>query len=256
MSAAEPTRKVALVAGGSGGVGRAIVRALAADGFDVAIGYRRNRTAAVELAAQVAADDTRAEVVELDLSAEETARRGVVETVDRFGRIDVAIYAAGPYIPQKWIGAITGGEMREMLLGDAMACFHLLAAALEHLRVSSGAFLAISTPAARRHIKKDSLSSVPKAAIEAMVRAVAVEEGRFGVRANCVAIGFIEAGMYHELRERGDFDDRYVEAAKANIPLGRSGSDTDIANAIAFLARDSSSYVTGQTIAVDGGLGN
>jgi NAD(P)-dependent dehydrogenase (short-subunit alcohol dehydrogenase family) len=246
---------VALVAGGSGGVGQAIARKLGADGFDIAVGYRRNVEVARQVVQALEAGGRRALAVRMDLEQPEEVHRGVADTVDALGTIDVAVYAAGPYIPQLWIGDVQPEMMRTMLSGDAYACFTLLSCVLPALRESHGSFVAITTPAAQRHIKKDVLSAVPKAAVEAIVRAVASEEGRFGVRANCVGVGFIDAGMFHELREKGEYSDAYVEAALRNIPLGRMGSAEDIAEAVAFVAsRERAGYVTGQTIVVDGGV--
>ncbi|MFF1553019.1 SDR family NAD(P)-dependent oxidoreductase [Rhodococcus erythropolis] len=255
MSQSMSDTKKVLIAGGSGGVGQEIARRLAEDGYEVAIGYRRNSSPAQELANSLRSVGYRATAVELDLSSHAAAVDGVTRAIARMGRVDVAVCAAGPYIPQRWLGDIEAPEFDNMMQADTSACFYFLRNVLGSLRESQGSFIALSTPAATRHIKKDALSSIPKAAIEAMVRGVAAEEGRNGVRANCVAVGFIDAGMFHELRRQGDFSDHYVDAAIAAIPLRRMGTGADIANAVAFLADSKSSYITGQTIAVDGGLG-
>jgi NAD(P)-dependent dehydrogenase (short-subunit alcohol dehydrogenase family) len=114
--------------------------------------------------------------------------------------------------------------------------------------------VAITTPATVRYAVKDVLSAAPKAAIEALVKGVAAEEGRFGVRANCVGCGVIMDGMYHQLIERGDFTDRFLESTKQLLALHRLGSAEDIAQAVAFLASDRAGYITGQTLMVDGGF--
>jgi 3-oxoacyl-[acyl-carrier protein] reductase len=245
---------VALVAGGTGGVGQEICAALAAQGMSVAVGYRSRSQEAESLAARLAEQGASTSVVRLDLADPDSVTRAVEETVGRFGRLDIAVYAAGPYIPQLWLGEITSAQLTQMLSDDVGGCFNLATAALPALRDARGTFLALSTPAVARHIKKDSLSSIPKAAVEAIVRAIASEEARFGVRANAVSVGFIEAGMFFEMRERGDFSDAYVEAATKNIPLGYRGTGADIAGAVAYLASDAGRYVTGQTLVVDGGL--
>ena len=100
---------------------------------------------------------------------------------------------------------------------------------------------------------KDLLSAAPKAAVEAVVKGVAAEDGRFGVRANCVGVGLISDGMYHHLLATGDFDDRFIESTKANVALRKLGTAEDVAAAVAFLASDQASYITGQTLMVDGG---
>ena len=113
--------------------------------------------------------------------------------------------------------------------------------------------IATVTPALRRPTTRDILSAGPKAAIEALMRHTAVEEGRFGVRANCVGVGLLQDGMYHALKASGDFDDRYITASLKNLPLGRMGTAAEIADAVSFLASDKAAYITGQTLMVDGG---
>ncbi|KHL02468.1 SDR family NAD(P)-dependent oxidoreductase [Sinomonas humi] len=247
-------RKIALVAGGSGGVGGEICRSLSRDGFAVAVGYRSSPAKAEELVAELNKDGGESIALALDLSNVANVENAVREVVDRYGRVDVGVYAAGPYIPQRWIGEITHAENASMFMQDAGSCFNLVAAVLPALRQARGSFLALTTPAVKRHIPKDSLSSIPKAAVEAIVRSIAVEEARHGVRANAVGVGFIEAGMFFEMRERGDFSDSYVEMAKKNIPLRYQGRASDIADAVAFFASDRARYITGQVLQVDGGL--
>jgi NAD(P)-dependent dehydrogenase (short-subunit alcohol dehydrogenase family) len=101
---------------------------------------------------------------------------------------------------------------------------------------------------------RDGLSAVPKAAVEGLVRAVAAEEGRFGVRANAVGPGMMVDGMAVRLMASGELDDRALDAARANIPLGGFGSATDIAEAVAFLASDRARYISGVVLDVDGGF--
>jgi NAD(P)-dependent dehydrogenase (short-subunit alcohol dehydrogenase family) len=99
----------------------------------------------------------------------------------------------------------------------------------------------------RRHPSGDILSTAPKAGIESVIRGLAREEGRYGVRANAVGVGVIEAGMFHQL----DFDDRWVSVAKERIPLGRFGEARDVGDAVVLATQ--AAYLTGQTLWVDGG---
>jgi NAD(P)-dependent dehydrogenase (short-subunit alcohol dehydrogenase family) len=100
---------------------------------------------------------------------------------------------------------------------------------------------------------RDGLSAGPKGAIEALVRSIAAEEGRFGVRANSVGPGMLTSGMAERLISSGELDERSLDVARANIPLHRFGDATDIAEAVYFLASDRAGFISGQKLNVDGG---
>jgi NAD(P)-dependent dehydrogenase (short-subunit alcohol dehydrogenase family) len=248
-----PTKGAAFVAGGSGGIGQAICALLAKSGSDVVLTYRSNREKADAAVAAVKAAGRKASAVALDLRQEGAVRQAVDEAAHEFGGLHTAIYAAGPYIHMRHISRIEPQLFRDTMEQDAFGCFNLIHAALPHLRQARGAFVALETPAIRRYAVKDVLSAAPKAAIEALVRGVAAEEGRFGVRANGVGVGVIEAGMYHALMETGDFDERFLEASRQNMALRRLGTAQDIAEAVVFLASSRACWITGQTLMVDGG---
>lgn len=244
----------ALVAGGSGGIGQAICKVLAEAGANVAITYNRNREGAETAAAAVRAAGQRAEITQVDLTDDAAVTDWSVRTADLFGGVHTAVYAAGPYLDMRYISQLEPKLFRDKLGTDVFGCYHLVSAALPYLRQSRGVVVAINTPAIRRYALKDILSAAPKAAIEQVVRGVAAEEGRFGVRANCVGCGVITDGMYDALIENGDFTDRFLDNTKQLLALGRLGTAVDIANAVGFLASDRANYITGQTLMVDGGF--
>lgn len=250
----EETTPVAFIAGASGAIGAASARKLAEFGYDLALTYRSNEESARELAAEVEALGRRAPIFQVQLDDYGQVQKAIEETVEQFGRLDTTVYAAGPYLHQRWVTEFEPEQVAEAIRADTSAAWNTFHASLLHLRKTKGSIVSVSTPAVRRHARKDLLSSAPKAAIEAMIRAIASEEGRFGVRANAVGVGTIDDGAFSQLVEDGEFDEQWVATALKVVSLGRLGSANDIASAIAFLARDETAgYITGQTLIVDGG---
>jgi 3-oxoacyl-[acyl-carrier protein] reductase len=242
-------RPLALVAGGSGGIGSAICLVLAREGFDVALTYHHSAVAAEKAAGQVQAEGAAAEVHQVDLTDASAASA----LVRGLRRLDCLVYAAGPPIPMRYTAAISPEVYAGQLQRDAVAGFNLLQPAIEPLRASRGTIVCLVTTALTRYASRDLLSAAPKAALEQVTRAIAAEEGKFGVRANCVGVGTIEAGLWDDLLATGDYDERALQAARRATALRRFGAAAEVAEVVGFLASARSSYVTGQTINVDGG---
>ena len=145
--------------------------------------------------------------------------------------------------------------MAAQLAADAAGFFAVVAPSLPHLRASEGSIVAVTTAATSRFPVRDGLSSAPKAAVEAMVRALAAEEGRYGVRVNAVGPGMLTDGMAARLIDSGELSEEALAITRRNIPMRRFGSAHDIAEAVCFLASDRAGFVSGQKLDVDGGYG-
>lgn len=243
----------ALVVGGSGGIGGAICKGLAAAGADVALTYRSNAAAATATARAVESSGTKASVHAVDITDTESVARLVAQVSAEHGAIHSVINAAGSRIDQPYISRVEADVWRETFDADVHGFFNVVHATLPALRASKGSIVAISSAGLRRYPSGDILSVAPKAAIEALVRGIAKEEGRFGVRANNVAVGVVDAGMFPKLVESGELSQEWVDAATKNTPLARFASSSEVADAVVFLASSRASYITGQTLSLDGG---
>jgi 3-oxoacyl-[acyl-carrier protein] reductase len=242
----------ALVVGASGGLGEAIAQLLTARGSAVAATYR---TAGSPRIAALADSAGNVRSYQLDLRDSDACASAVATIAADFGGIHTLVYAAGPHVPMVHLSRVTPAQFREQVLDDAVAYFNVVHPALSYLRSTRGSIVAVTTAATTRFPVRDGLSAGPKGAVEATTWGLAAEEGRFGIRANCVGPGMLTDGMAERLIASGDLDDRALEVTRGNIPLRRFGTATDIAEAVCFLASDRANFISGQKIDVDGGYG-
>ncbi|MDH3200929.1 MAG: SDR family oxidoreductase [Myxococcales bacterium] len=244
---------VALVVGGSGGIGSAVARALAGRGVAIAITYRKNEAAAENVAKEIRGTGVTCSVHEISLEDLESVTRCLDSLVEEHGSIHTIVHAAGTYIDQPYVSQVTPEQWRNIIDWDVNGFFHIVHAALPHLRKSKGSIVFISSAGLKRFPPGDVLSIAPKGANEALVHAIAREEGRYGVRANNVAVGVVDAGMFPKLVQSGKLSQEWIDAATKSTPLRRFGTPQEVADAAVFLASSRAGYITGQTLFVDGG---
>jgi NAD(P)-dependent dehydrogenase (short-subunit alcohol dehydrogenase family) len=241
----------ALVLGGTGGLGRAICTRLAAEGVTVVVGYRADAARAQALAASLGSEAmaVRADVVHAPSLA------AAVDAATAAGPLHTLVFAAGRTALQRHLSRIDEAEMRAAFEVETFGFQNAVRAALPALRAAAGSIVHIGSAGALAWAARDALSILPKAANEALVKGIAREEGRYGVRANSVLVGVIEGGMFGRLRAAGELDDRWVAASLDRQALKRFGTPADVAAAVAFLASTDAAFITGQAIAAAGGLG-
>ena len=241
-------QRVALVTGGSRGIGRAIVRRLAEDGFAVAINYVQNKEAAESLKDELRGLGYAAEVFCADVSDWEQVQRMADEISATLGSVSVLINNAG-IAQQKLFTDITPSEWSRMMSVHIDGAYHTCRAFLPFMiRNRNGCIVNVSSMWGQVGASCEVHYSTAKAALIGMTKALAKEVGPSGVRVNCVAPGVIATDMM------ADFDDDTVRGLTEETPLGRLGTPEDVAQAIAFLVSDEASFVTGQVLAPNGGF--
>lgn len=244
--------QVAVVIGGTGAIGGAIARRLAEEGADIAFVYRSSAEKAARLVAEIEGLGRRVHGASVKIEDADAVGHFMADVMAAFGRIDTLVYASGPSFPLAFISALKPEDWSGVFAADVNGCFFALTAALPHLRAAKGCFVAITAAGVERALARDVLSLAPKSAITTLVRTIALEEGRRGVRANCVAPGFIDGGLGASILET--VGSKGADAILGTIPLRRTGTVEEIADAVSFVSSKRASYITGTTIFVSGGM--
>lgn len=240
--------RVALVTGGSRGIGKAIVARLAGAGAKVAFVYQSNQAAAEALAAELTTQGAEVRAFQADVSKKEAADRVVEQVVEAFGRLDILVNNAG--ITKDGLLATMSSEQWQQVIDiNLTGVFNFCQAATRTMMSQRyGRVINMSSVAADFSNPGQVNYAASKAGIEGFSRCMATELAKRGVTVNCVAPGFIETDM--TISVVNSFGDKI----KQSIPVRRLGKPEDIANAVHFLASEEASYITGQTLKVDGGL--
>lgn len=241
-------RKAVLITGASRGIGRAAAELFARRGYGVLINYRQDAGAAHELEKQLLDSGADALAVQADVAQEDQVLRMMEMAVKRFGFIDVLVNNAG-IASQKLFTALTTEEWRQMMAVHVDGTFHCCREVLPAMiRENRGAIVNVASIWGLSGASCEVAYSTAKAAVIGMTKALAREVGPSGVRVNCVAPGVIDTAM--NAAAGADILDMLAE----ETPLGRIGTAQEAAQAIAYLASEEASFITGQVLTVDGGF--
>jgi 3-oxoacyl-[acyl-carrier protein] reductase len=234
--------KVAIVTGGSRGIGKAIALELGSAGAKVIVNYNRNAEGAEEVAASINGVAIQADV------ATEAGCTSLIEAAQSLGSLDILVNNAGINADGLLV-RMTDADWSTVMTTNLDSTFRLCRSATEiMMQQRSGSIINITSVSGLRGNAGQANYSASKAAIAAMSVSLAKEMGRRGIRVNCVAPGFVATDMVDAMNPK------VVAAAKAMIAMRRLAQPSEIAKVVRFLASDDASYVTGQEWVVDGGL--
>jgi 3-oxoacyl-[acyl-carrier protein] reductase len=240
--------KSALVTGGSRGIGKAIGLRLATQGADVAFSYKGNEVAARETAREIQAMGRRAIAIQGDVAQVESADAVVKTALDAFGKLDILVNNAG-ITRDDLIMRMSPEAWREVLETNLFGAFWMTKAVTRPmLKARGGRIINITSVSGQAGQTGQANYSAAKAGLIGLTKATARELASRGITANAVAPGFVLTELTQDL------PDELKQEITSRTPLGRFGTTEEIANAVAFLASDEAGYITGQVLAVDGGL--
>jgi 3-oxoacyl-[acyl-carrier protein] reductase len=240
--------KVAIVTGGSRGIGKAICQSFAENGCDVAFTYNNSKESAENLATELNKMGVIAKAYKSDASSFDDSSKLVDDVISDFGKIDVLVNNAG-IKKDNLLMRMDKEDFDSVVNTNLSSVFNLTKSSIRtFLKQRSGSIINISSVVGVKGNAGQSNYSASKAGIIGFSKSVALELGSRNIRSNVIAPGFIETDMTDSLSED------VINSWKESIPLKRGGNPSDVGNACVFLASDLSSYITGQVLHVDGGM--
>jgi hypothetical protein len=242
--------KVALVTGGNSGIGFGMAQALAEAGADVAI-WGTNAAKNEQATASLAAHGVRVHAQTCDVGDEAAVDAAFAATLAALGRVDACFANAGTYGHKVKFTELDSAEWHRVTRVNLDGAFHTLRAAARHMvdRGGGGSLVGTASLAAIEGAARNTQYAATKGAMVAMIRALAVELARHGIRANAILPGWIETAM----TAPSVADDKFAAAVLPRIPARRWGNGADFGGLAVYLASDASAYHTGDCLVVDGG---
>ena len=240
--------KVAIITGGSRGIGKSICETFAQNGCDVAFTYNNSKDSAEALANELNSTGVKAKSYKSDASNFDDATKLVEDVLNDFGKIDILVNNAG-IKKDSLLMRMEKSDFDSVINTNLSSVFNLTKASIKtFLKQRNGSIVNISSVVGVKGNAGQSNYSASKAGIIGFSKSIALELGSRNIRSNVIAPGFIETDMTNSLSED------VINSWKESIPLKRGGNPSDVGNACVFLASDLSSYITGQTLHVDGGM--
>jgi acetoacetyl-CoA reductase len=239
--------KIALVTGGSRGIGKAISLALAKEGAKIALNYNSSASAAQAVADEIKAMGSDAFIAQADVSDSAAARNLVKQVIDHFGTIDILVNNAG-ITRDMFFKKLTDEAWHEVIKTNLDSVYYVTSAALPNMQEKNyGRIIGISSFVGQKGNLAQTNYAASKAGLIGFTKSAALELARNNITVNVVAPGFIGTDMVLSIRE--DVQQKLI----AQVPLGRLGKPEEVAKAVVFLAADGD-YITGQQINVNGGI--
>lgn len=242
------SNKVAIVSGGSRGIGRAIVEKFVSQGAKVAFNYLKSKEKAMKLKEKLEAKGGKVLVFKKDVKIYDDMKEMVEEVKSKFGGLDIVVNNAG-ILRDKALMLMEEEDWNDVITTNLSGTYNLIRAAIVTLlKQKSGNIINITSVAGITGMPRQVNYSASKAGVIGLTKALAKEVGPYNIRVNAIAPGYIDTDMVAGIKE--EQKERIVEM----VPLGRIGVSEEVAKVAAFLASERSDYITGQTITVDGGL--
>jgi len=240
--------KIAIISGAPRGIGRAIALELAREGANIAFNYLKSKSEALDLEKEIKTMDVKSKASQIDISDFDAVSKWVKETKEFFGGLDILINNAG-IINDKALMFMEKEDWHKVIDTNLNGVFNLThAAIIGFMKQKSGNIVNITSVSGITGVAKQTNYAASKAGIIGFTKSLAKEVAEYNIRVNAVAPGFIETDMLKDLKEA------YKKELLTHIPLARFGKAEEVAKVVKFLVSEAASYITGQTIIIDGGM--